>query len=97
MSAAVMTDSAAAAAFQSIIRLERVQQFFGAIQALRDINITIGRNEIVGLIGDNGAGKSTLIKVMTGVLAPTSGRIFIRDHDQTRKTTGRSGSARVIH
>ncbi len=52
-----------------------------AIQALRDIDIEIGRNEIVGLIGDNGAGKSTLIKVMTGVLAPTSGRIFVRDKE----------------
>ncbi len=65
--------------FASIVRMEAVQKFFGAVHALRDIDIAIGRNEIVGLIGDNGAGKSTLIKVMTGVLAPTSGRIFIRD------------------
>ena len=67
--------------FQSIVRLEKVDKFFGAVDALRDIDIAIGRNEIVGLIGDNGAGKSTLIKVMTGVLAPTSGRIFIRDRE----------------
>ena len=52
---------------------------FGAVQALRDINLAIGRNEIVGLIGDNGAGKSTLIKVMTGVLRPTGGAIWFRD------------------
>jgi simple sugar transport system ATP-binding protein len=58
-----------------------VQKFFGPIQALKDISMAIGRNEIVGLIGDNGAGKSTLIKVMTGVLAPTSGRIFVRDRE----------------
>ena len=58
-----------------------MQKFFGAVQALRDIDIAIGRNEIVGLIGDNGAGKSTLIKVMTGVMPPTSGRIFIRDKE----------------
>ena len=51
------------------------------MHALRDIDIAIGRNEIVGLIGDNGAGKSTLIKVMTGVLAPTAGQIFIRDRE----------------
>ena len=51
------------------------------MHALRDISLSIGRNEIVGLIGDNGAGKSTLIKVMTGVLEPTSGRIFIRDEE----------------
>ena len=67
--------------FQSIVQLEKVDKFFGAVHALRDIDIAIGRNEIVGLIGDNGAGKSTLIKVMTGVLAPTSGRIFIRDRE----------------
>jgi len=70
---------AAAPSFRDIVRLEGVQQFFGAIQALRDINLAIGRNEIVGLIGDNGAGKSTLIKVMTGVLKPSAGRIFVRD------------------
>ncbi len=67
--------------YDSIVRLEGVQKFFGPIQALRDISLAIGRNEIVGLIGDNGAGKSTLIKVMTGVLAPTSGRIFIRNKE----------------
>jgi simple sugar transport system ATP-binding protein len=67
--------------FQSIVRLEKVDKIFGAVDALRDIDLAIGHNEIVGLIGDNGAGKSTLIKVMTGVLAPTSGRIFIRDRE----------------
>ena len=50
-----------------------MQKYFGAVHALRDINLAIGRNEIVGLIGDNGAGKSTLIKVMTGVTPPTAG------------------------
>ncbi|MBU1174560.1 MAG: ATP-binding cassette domain-containing protein [Alphaproteobacteria bacterium] len=68
-----------AAPFENIVRLENVQKFFGAIQALRDVNLSIGRNEIVGLIGDNGAGKSTLIKVMTGVFKPTSGDVYIRD------------------
>jgi simple sugar transport system ATP-binding protein len=71
--------AAAAEAFRHIVRLEGVQQYFGAVQALCDIDLSVGRNEIVGLIGDNGAGKSTLIKVMTGVLRPSSGRIFVRD------------------
>ncbi len=73
--------AAQATAFASIVRLEGVQKYFGAVHALRDIDLAIGRNEIVGLIGDNGAGKSTLIKVMTGVLAPTSGKIFVRDRE----------------
>ena len=67
--------------YKDIVRLEKVQKFFGAIQGLRDIDLSIGRNEIVGLIGDNGAGKSTLIKVMTGVLHPSAGRIFIRGRE----------------
>jgi simple sugar transport system ATP-binding protein len=80
-----MNASAAAAAplrdYTHIVRLENVQKYFGAVQALRNINLAIGRNETVGLIGDNGAGKSTLIKTLTGVLKPTSGRIFIRDRE----------------
>jgi simple sugar transport system ATP-binding protein len=67
--------------FRDIVRLEQVQKYFGPIQALRDIDLAIGRTEIVGLIGDNGAGKSTLIKVMTGVMRPSSGRIFVRDQE----------------
>ena len=67
--------------FASIVRLEGVQKYFGAVHALRDIDLSIGRNEIVGLIGDNGAGKSTLIKVMTGVLEPSSGKIFVRERE----------------
>jgi simple sugar transport system ATP-binding protein len=69
------------AEYRHIVRLEGVQKYFGAIQALRDISFAVGSNEIVGLIGDNGAGKSTLIKVLTGVLAPSAGRIFVRDRE----------------
>ncbi|MDA8252007.1 MAG: ATP-binding cassette domain-containing protein [Rhodospirillales bacterium] len=67
--------------FAHIVRMEGVQKYFGAVHALRDINLAIGRNEIVGLIGDNGAGKSTLIKVLTGVIPPSAGRIYVRDRE----------------
>jgi simple sugar transport system ATP-binding protein len=72
--------------FQHIVRMEGVQKYFGAVQALRDINLAIGRNEVVGLIGDNGAGKSTLIKTLTGVMAPSAGRIFVRDQEIDART-----------
>jgi simple sugar transport system ATP-binding protein len=45
--------------------------------ALKSINFDVGRNEIVGLIGDNGAGKSTLVKILTGVFPPTSGELTV--------------------
>jgi simple sugar transport system ATP-binding protein len=65
--------------FRHIVRLERVDMTFGRVQALSQIDFEVGRNEIVGLVGDNGAGKSTLIKVISGVLRPTAGTVWVRD------------------
>lgn len=65
--------------YTHIIRAEQLSVSFGNVRALSNIDLAIGRNEIVGLIGDNGAGKSTLIKTLTGVITPSSGRLFIRD------------------
>jgi ABC-type sugar transport system ATPase subunit len=59
------------------IRAENVAKRFGQVQALRNVNLTVGRGEVLGLIGDNGAGKSTLIKILTGFHQPTSGQIYI--------------------
>ncbi|MCX5570151.1 ATP-binding cassette domain-containing protein [Kaistia nematophila] len=61
-----------------LVRMENIQKHYGKVESLRNVNLSIGRNEIVGLLGDNGAGKSTLIKVMTGVEAPTAGKLFIK-------------------
>jgi simple sugar transport system ATP-binding protein len=58
-------------------RLVNIEKYFGPVCALKNINLDIGRNEIVGLIGDNGAGKSTLIKIITGVFPPTSGELYV--------------------
>ena len=61
----------------SALRMVNIEKYFGLVCALRSINLEIGSNEIVGLIGDNGAGKSTLVKVLTGVFPPTSGELYI--------------------
>jgi simple sugar transport system ATP-binding protein len=58
------------------LELKKVYKTFGEVHALEDISFHLGRNEIVGLLGDNGAGKSTLIKIITGYYQPTSGEIF---------------------
>ena len=63
---------------ENLVRMEHINKFFGRVQALDDVNFSVSRQEIVGLLGDNGAGKSTLIKVLSGALRATSGDIFVR-------------------
>jgi simple sugar transport system ATP-binding protein len=54
-----------------------IEKYFGLVCALKHINLEIGKNEIVGLIGDNGAGKSTMVKILTGVYRPTRGELYV--------------------
>jgi simple sugar transport system ATP-binding protein len=62
---------------EPLVRMEHINKFFGRVQALNDVSLTVNKSEIVGLLGDNGAGKSTLIKILSGALTATSGDIFI--------------------
>jgi simple sugar transport system ATP-binding protein len=77
--------------------MENIHMAFGNVVALRNINLEVGANEIVGLIGDNGAGKSTLIKIITGVLKPTAGRLYLRDQliDPERYSVRRAHDLRI--
>ena len=59
------------------LRMVNIEKYFGLVRALRNINLEVGRNEIVGLIGDNGAGKSTMVKILTGVFHPSSGDLYV--------------------
>jgi len=58
------------------LELKNISKSFGEVQSLRHIDFKLGRNEVVGLLGDNGAGKSTLIKIITGYYHPDAGEIF---------------------
>jgi simple sugar transport system ATP-binding protein len=60
-----------------LVRMEHINKFFGRVQALNDVTLSVHHNEIVGLLGDNGAGKSTLIKILSGALRADSGDIYI--------------------
>src|SRR5580704_15977977 len=71
-----------------LVRMERINKYFGRVQALIDVNLSVKSNEIVGLLGDNGAGKSTLIKILSGALRADSGDIYVRgDRVKIRNTT----------
>lgn len=60
---------------REIIQLNAVTKSFGAVQALRGVDLSIQPGQALGLVGHNGAGKSTLMHVLTGTIAPTTGSI----------------------
>jgi simple sugar transport system ATP-binding protein len=61
-----------------LIELKDVRKSYGRVFALGGVSLHVDRGEVVGLLGDNGAGKSTLIKILAGVVRPTSGEILVR-------------------
>ena len=66
-----------------ILEGEGVQKFFGGLAAASDVHFYINEGEIIGLIGPNGAGKTTLFNLISGSLAPSSGRIRFKGEDIT--------------
>jgi simple sugar transport system ATP-binding protein len=70
-----------------LVEMRNIEKFYGRIHALRNVNLTIPRGEIVGLLGDNGAGKSTLIKVLSGAVPYTSGEIRMNGRPLTLRST----------
>src|SRR6185437_13972312 len=68
------------------LRVEHVAKRFGALTALSDVNLRLGRGEVLGLIGDNGAGKSTLMKIICGYHRPDAGRIFVNGEEVTLRS-----------
>ena len=67
-----------------MLAVQRVSKHFGGLAALGGVDLAVHPGEIVGLIGPNGAGKTTLFNLITGVWAPSAGRIAFRGVDITR-------------
>ena len=61
----------------AVLELKGISKHFGAIEALSNVDFTLERGEIVGLMGDNGAGKSTLVKIIAGNFPPSAGEILL--------------------
>lgn len=62
---------------QSGLFFDSIEKHFGGTYALKDVSLSVGRGEVVALLGENGAGKSTLIKVLGGIHQPDAGRVMI--------------------
>lgn len=61
----------------NIVEMKGISKRFGAVQALRNVDLELRRGEILGLVGDNAAGKSTLMKILAGAYIPDAGEIVI--------------------
>jgi ribose transport system ATP-binding protein len=82
-----------------LLELAGVTKVYPGVTALDNITLSVGRGEVLGLIGENGAGKSTLMKILGGVVAPTSGTIRIdgRDHAMLSVTESMRAGIAFVH
>ena len=67
------------AASRPVLRGDRIEKRFEGLTALAGIDVEVREGEILGLIGPNGSGKTTLLNVVSGVYAPTGGRVIFRE------------------
>jgi ABC-2 type transport system ATP-binding protein len=67
-----------------MIRLEGVSKRYGRVTAVQPLDLEVSPGELYGFLGPNGAGKTTTIRMVTGVLRPTEGRIFVGAHDMVK-------------
>jgi ribose transport system ATP-binding protein len=72
-----------AAAADAVLDATGVAKRFGAVQALKNASLQVGKGQVVALMGANGAGKSTFVKILTGVLKPDAGQVRIKGRDST--------------
>jgi simple sugar transport system ATP-binding protein len=70
-------EKAAANATSPIVQMHGIEKYYGAVAALRGMDLDLHRGEAVGIVGDNGAGKSTLMKILCGAVQPSRGEIVL--------------------
>ncbi len=73
-----MASARSPSAPDDVLRLRHISKSFGALVALRDINVHLRQGEALGLVGDNASGKSTLLKIVAGFHRPDAGQLVVR-------------------
>ena len=68
-----------------MIEIEALSRHFGSIRAVENLDFTVSAGEVLGVLGPNGAGKSTTMKLITGFLTPSAGRVTVFGHDIARE------------
>ena len=83
----------------NILEFKNITKEYPGVMALKGVNIQVRRGEVLGLVGENGAGKSTLIKVCSGAISPTSGKIVYegKEHDSFTPSSSMDLGINVIY
>lgn len=76
----------------TLLKTTNLCKYFGKQKAINNISLNVEKNSVHGLLGPNGAGKSTTLKMITGILKPTSGNIEFNGHMWTRKDLNKIGA-----
>lgn len=80
-----------------MLTVEGLECRYGKLAAVRDLSLEVRKGELVSLIGANGAGKTTTLKAISGVLAPSAGRIVFEGEDITRASARRVLELGIAH
>ncbi|KNC11834.1 sugar ABC transporter ATP-binding protein [Pantoea sp. RIT-PI-b] len=82
-----------------ILQARNISKIYGSTHALKGVNFEIRRGEVTTLFGENGAGKSTLMKILSGVITPTTGEILLHGEEKTFRsaTEARDCGISIIH
>ena len=66
---------------KTMVRVENLHRYYADKHAVQDLSFELNKGDVLGFLGPNGAGKSTTMQMLSGVLAPSEGRILINDID----------------
>jgi branched-chain amino acid transport system ATP-binding protein len=80
-----------------VLTVEGLECRYGKVAVVRDLSLEVGKGELVSLIGANGAGKTTTLRAISGVLAPSAGRIVFEGEDITRAPARRVLALGIAH
>ena len=84
---------------RTVLEVQGISKRFGGLLAVDDLSFAVRENEVMGLIGPNGSGKTTVMNLISGLLKPTDGDIFLGDRmisDQPAREIARAGVARTF-
>jgi ABC-2 type transport system ATP-binding protein len=80
----------------AMINVQHVYKRYGAVHALEDLSLEVQRGAVYGLIGPNGAGKTTLLRILSALISPTAGQVWLDDEEVTQSPTAPSAIRRKV-